>query len=321
MKKLFSPEKRPILVTGIICIALYLVGGQMFDRFMTVRVFLNFFADNAFLGVIAIGLTLVILTGGIDLSVGSMAGCTSIMSAVLVSKAGVPSPAAFAIALAFGTIIGAGQGFLIARYQLAPFLVTLGGLFLCRGIALLISRSQVSISDPLVQFLSSPALTVGGGNLTWPTILFVLTAIVMAILLRQTRFGRTLFAIGGNANSAHLMGLSVEKSLVKVYALSGFFGAFGGILFAIYTASGNAIGGTGLELDAIAAVVIGGTLLTGGVGSILGTILGILTLAVIQTGITFHGDISSWWNKIVVGSLLLIFVLLQRALVGQQKRS
>lgn len=320
MKAFFTPEQRPIIVTSLICIMLYLIGGQMFDRFMTLPVFLNFFADNAFLGVIAIGLTLVIITGGIDLSVGSMAGCTSIMSAILVTKHGLPSPLAFAISLLFGVVIGAGQGYLIAKYQLAPFLVTLGGLFLCRGIALLISREQAAISDPMVDFLSSPAISIGRGNVTWPAILFVITAIVMAIVLRQTRFGRTLLAIGGNANSAHLMGLSVDKTLIKVYALSGFFGAFGGILFAIFTASGNATGGTGLELDAIAAVVIGGTLLTGGFGSIFGTVLGVLTIAIIQTGITFQGDLLSWWNKIVVGSLLLIFVLLQRTLAGKAVR-
>ena len=317
MKAMLAPERRPILITGLICVLLYFAAGQMFDNFMTVRVFLDFFSNNAFLGVIAIGLTLVIITGGIDLSVGSMAGCTSIMSAVLVTKQGLPSPVAFAIALVFGVAIGAGQGFLIARYQLAPFLVTLGGLFFCRGIGLLISREQSPISDPLVNFLSAPAFSLGKGNVSWTAILFVLTAIMMSIVLRQTRFGRTLFAIGGNANSAHLMGLAVEKSLIKVYALSGFFGAFGGILFAIYTASGNATGGTGLELDAIAAIVIGGTLLTGGFGSILGTVLGILTIAIIQTAIIFQGNLSSWWNKIVIGALLLIFVLLQRTLAGK----
>ncbi len=318
MKALLAPDRRPILATAIVCLALYVSSSLMFTNFMTLRVFLNFFSDNAFLGVIAVGLTLVILTGGIDLSVGSMAGCASIMAATLVTKQGFPGLAAILVTLAFGLLIGLGQGFLISRFQLAPFLVTLGGLFFCRGVGLLVSRESSPIADPLIATLSSPALSVGKAYLSWPAILFLVTAIIMAVVLRQTRFGRTLFAIGGNANSAHLMGLPVHRTLITVYGLSGLFGAFGGILFAIYTSSGNAIAGTGLELDAIAAVVIGGTLLTGGSGSILGTVLGILTIGILQTAIVFQGSLSSWWTKIVIGMLLLAFVLLQRWLSGKR---
>lgn len=318
MKALLAPDRRPILATAIVCLALYVSSSLMFTNFMTLRVFLNFFSDNAFLGVIAVGLTLVILTGGIDLSVGSMAGCASIMAATLVTKHGFPGMAAILVTLAFGLLIGLGQGFLISRFQLAPFLVTLGGLFFCRGVGLLVSRESSPIADPLIATLSSPALSVGKAYLSWPAILFLVTAIIMAVVLRQTRFGRTLFAIGGNANSAHLMGLPVHRTLITVYGLSGLLGAFGGILFAIYTSSGNAIAGTGLELDAIAAVVIGGTLLTGGSGSILGTVLGILTIGILQTAIVFQGSLSSWWTKIVIGMLLLAFVLLQRWLSGKR---
>lgn len=317
MNAIIAPERRPILATASVCAILYIVAAISFDRFMTLSVFFNFFADNAFLGVIAVGLTLVIITGGIDLSVGSMAGCTSIMSATLVTKAGMPSLAAFGIALLFGLAVGLGQGFLIARYQLAPFLVTLGGLFFCRGVGLLISRESSPISDPLVEFLSAPAFSIGRANVSWPALCFILTAVGVAVALRQTRFGRTLYAIGGNAGSAHLMGLPVERSLVVAYALSGTLSALGGILFAIFTASGNAIAGTGLELDAIAAVVIGGTLLSGGFGSVLGTVLGVLTIGILQTAIVFQGTLNSWWTKIATGVLLLVFVLLQRTLAGK----
>lgn len=320
MKGLLSADRRPILATGIVCLVLYLAAGFSFENFMTLRVFFNFFSDNAFLGVIAIGLTLVILTGGIDLSVGSMAGCVSIMAATLVTKHHQPAIVAFGIALLFGLGVGAAQGFLIARFNLAPFLVTLGGLFFCRGVGLLISRESSPIDDPLVSTLSSPAFSVGKASVSWPTLIFVASALVVAFVLRQTRFGRTLFAIGGNASSAHLMGLPVGRSLVMAYGLSGLFGALGGILFAIYTSSGNAIAGTGLELDAIAAVVIGGTLLTGGTGSVLGTVLGVLTIGILQTAIVFQGSLSSWWTKIAIGVLTLVFVLLQRWLSGKGSR-
>lgn len=313
-------ERRPILATTGVCLLLYGTAALMYPKFMTLRVFFNFFADNAFLGVIAIGLTLVILTGGIDLSVGSMAGCSSILAATLISKQGVSPPLAIIVSLAFGGLVGLVHGVLIAKFALAPFLVTLGGLFFCRGVGLLISRESVGIDHPWVGGMSAPAATVGNANITWPALVFVFLSLIVAFVLRQTRFGRTLFAIGGNSHSAHLMGLPVSRSLMVAYALSGTFAALGGILFAIYTASGNAISGTGLELDAIAAVVIGGTLLTGGYGSILGTVLGVLTIGILQTALVFQGTLSSWWTRIAIGTLLLVFVLLQRWLAGKQIR-
>ena len=320
MSSLFASERRPIFATAVVCLALYAGAAAMFPNFMSARVFFNLFADNAFLGVISVGLTLVILTGGIDLSVGSMAGCASIMCASLMGRQ-LPAIAAFGIALGFGVAVGFTQGFLIAKFKLAPFLVTLGGLFFCRGVGLLISHESLAVRDPLVSALSSPAIAIGNASISWPAIIFVGVAICMAFVLRQTRFGRTLFAIGGGGGSAHLMGLPVARSLVMAYGLSGLFAALGGILFAIYTASGNAIAGTGLELDAIAAVVIGGTLLTGGYGSILGTVLGVLTIGILQTAIVFQGTLSSWWTRIAIGVLLLVFVLLQRWLAGKPARA
>ncbi|MBC8064805.1 MAG: sugar ABC transporter permease YjfF, partial [Chlorobia bacterium] len=252
MKALLAPERRPIMATAVVCLLLYSVAGFYLreNNFVTFRVFFNFFSDNAFLGVIALGLTLVIITGGIDLSVGSMAGCASIMAASLITNRGIHPLLAFGIVCLFGATVGLIQGFLIARYQLAPFLITLGGLFFCRGVGLLISREATSITNPLVQKLGSPAINVLGGPIFWPAFIFIVLAVVMAFVLRQTRFGRTLFAIGGNAPSAHLMGLPVNRSLTLAYALSGAFAAIGGIHTAIYTGSGNATAGTGLELDA-----------------------------------------------------------------------
>lgn len=318
MKNILSADRRPLIATFLVCLVLY--GAAAFYlrdfNFASLRVFFNFFSDNGFLGVIAIGLTLVILTGGIDLSVGTMAGCASIMVAVLITEKGIHPLLAFAIVGLFGAVVGLTQGFLIARFQLAPFLVTLGGLFFCRGAGLLVSDASVSIKHPLVQSLGSPAFTIAKSPVQWTAIIFLVLAIVMGLVLRQTRFGRTLYAVGGSAQSAQLMGLPVKHSLMLAYTLSGLFAAFGGILFATFTGSGNALAGQGLELDAIAAVVIGGTLLTGGAGSMLGTVLGILTVGILQTAISFS-NVNSWWTKIAVGALTLIFVLFQRGLSGK----
>jgi simple sugar transport system permease protein len=194
-------------------------------------------------------------------------------------------------------------------------LVTLAGLFLCKGIALRISQESVQIDHPVFHALTSWSLSLPGkASLSLPAILFLITLLKLGIIAKQTRFGRTVYAIGGNEASARLMGLPVNQTLLLTYVLSGVCAAFGGVLFTLYTSSGNAIGGTGLELDAIAAVVIGGTLLSGGYGSVFGTLLGILTIGVVQTAITFEGTLSSWWTKIAIGALLLAFMLVQRGL-------
>lgn len=308
-------EKLPILVTASVLLVMTLVAGMHFPNFLTLRVLTNLLADNAFLGVVAVGLTFVILTGGIDLSVGSMVGLSSIMAAKLVSAAHWHPLLALAAPLLAGALLGAGQGYLVARFSLPPFLVTLAGLFLCRGLALRISQESVQIDHPFFNALTGWSVSLPGkASLSATSVTFLLVVAVGIWMARQTTFGRSIYAIGGNAASARLMGLKVSRTLIWTYVLSGFCAALGGALFAIYTSSGNAISGTGLELDAIAAVVIGGTLLSGGYGSVLGTMLGIGILGVVQTAITFQGTLSSWWTRIVIGALLLAFMLVQKVI-------
>lgn len=313
MKGVLAKERLPLIATSAVCVGLYLAAGFKFDGFFSLRVFANFISDNAFLGVIAVGLTFVILSGGIDLSVGAMVGCTGIMAATLMDKVHIHPLIAVGCVLAFGSALGFGHGILIQRYQLPPFLVTLAGLFLCRGLALWISKESIQISHPFFVELTRIKLSLpGGASLPLASMVFLAVLVVGIFLAKQTSFGRTVYAIGGNEPSALLMGLPVAKTKVAIYTLSGFCSALGGVVFALYTSSGNAISGTGLELDAIASVVIGGTLLSGGYGSVFGSFLGVLILGIIQTAITFQGTLSSWWTKIVIGTLLLVFILLQK---------
>jgi simple sugar transport system permease protein len=308
-------QQLPLLATTLVCIALYLGAGLKFPAFWTLRVFVNFLGDNAFLGIVGIGITFVILTGGIDLSVGAVVGCTSIAVASLVQKGGFHPVAAICMLLAAGTLLGIAHGAVIQKFGLPPFLVTLAGLFLCRGVGLWISSESVQIAHPFFRTMAGWKIPLTQKlNLPFQASLFLILLIVCIYVAKFTRFGRTAYAIGGNEASANLMGLPVAKTKIGVYALSGFCAALGGVVFAAYTSSGNAIAGTGLELDAIATVVMGGTLLTGGYGSVFGTLLGLLIFAIIQTSITFQGTLSSWWGKIVTGALLLAFILLQRAL-------
>jgi simple sugar transport system permease protein len=224
------------------------------------------------------------------------------------------------LALALGTAMGAAMGFVIQRYRLLPFVVTLAGMFLARGAATLISVESIGIDDPLQTGLAAMRIPLGGGSALSIGALAALAVVAIAtVASRSTQFGRTVYAIGGNENSAALMGLPVGATLIRVYALSGFCAALAGLLYSIYTLSGYSLHATGLELDAIAAVVIGGTLLAGGVGHIPGTLLGVLVLGLIQTLISFDGRLSSWWTRIVIGLLLLLFCLLQRLLVHHNR--
>ncbi|ODU53705.1 sugar ABC transporter permease YjfF [bacterium SCN 57-13] len=322
MKAIFTKERLPIIATSLVCIAIYVAAGLKFEGFFSLRVFLNFLTDNAFLGITAVGVTFVILSGGIDLSVGSMVGCTGIMTAVLIQNKHLHPALAIATVLLFGLLLGCGHGLLIQKFNLPPFLGTLAGVFLARGLGLWISKESVQIDHPFFSALAGIKISLpNGASLPISAILFLVVLVAGIVLAKQTRFGRTVYAIGGNESSAMLMGLSVGKTKIWIYALSGFCSALAGVVYTIYTSSGNALSGTGLELDAIAAVVIGGTLLSGGYGSVFGSFLGVLILAMIQTAINFDGSLSSWWTRIAIGTLLLIFMLLQKGIEVSARRT
>lgn len=313
-------QRLPIVATLVVGILLYVAAGFRFEGFFSLRVLFNLLSDNAFLGIIAVGLTFVILTGGIDLSVGAMVGCSGIMAAWAVTKAHWHPALAVLAVLAFGAAIGLAQGLLIQNFKLPPFLVTLGGLFFCRGLSLSISRESMLVDHPAFTSLSQFSISLPGrASLPLSSIIWIAVLTVGIYLAKQTRFGRTTYAIGGSESSAALMGLPVPQTKVLIYTMSGVCAALGGLVYALYTGSGNALSGTGLELDAIAAVVIGGTLLSGGYGSVLGSFIGVLILGVIQTAITFDGTLSSWWTKIFIGTLLLFFILLQKLIEWSAK--
>lgn len=315
-----SRQSLPVIWTFAVAVILYVAAVLLFPNFGTLGVFVrSLLGENAVLGIIAIGMTFVILTGGIDLSVGSVLSCVSIGAASLIHQHHWHPLPAFLVMLAGGTALGATQGWLIQRFELPPFLITLAGLFLGKGLALWISSESLSIDHPFIDSLKHVKLPLSAkATVPFQAIVFVLCLVIAALVARYTRFGRTVYAVGGSEASANLMGLPVAKTKIGVYAMSGFFAALAGLTQLVELSAGNAIRGNGLELDAIATVVIGGTLLSGGVGSVLGSFLGLMIFAIIQTGIIFQGTINSWWAKILTGALLLGFILLQRSL---QRRS
>ncbi len=303
----------PVVASVLLLLAMVAFGSVMYTGFFSAQVFLNLLIDNAFLLVVAVGMTFVILTGGIDLSVGSVVALTTMVSATLVEHHHWAPGVVIPLVLAGGAVFGALQGWLIQRFRLQPFIVTLAGMFLARGLCYVISIDSISITEPTFTHIAQERVPVGGGNALSIGALISLATFALAVFVAHgTAFGRNVYAIGGNEHSAVLMGLPVARTIVGVYALSGACAALGGVLFTFYMLSGYGLHATGLELDAIASVVIGGTLLAGGVGLVAGTLCGVLMLGLIQTLITFDGSLSAWWTRIVIGALLLAFCLLQR---------
>ena len=299
----------PSLVTLSVFVLLYAACAVQFPFMVSGRVAGNLLTDNAFLGVLAVGMTVVILSGGIDLSVGAVVAFVGVLLALLIGS-GVAPFLAFAIALAAGTLYGALIGAAIHWLQAPPFIVTLAAMFLARGACFLLTTDSIPITHPVYGDLASGGL--GLSISAWAMLVAFAAGIV---LLRLTRFGADVHAIGGDARAAELMGVRVGRTTVMIYAFSGLCAALGGILFSVYTQSAHSLAGVGLELDAIAAVVIGGTLLTGGYGSLLGSFFGVLILGLIQTYITFTGTLSSWWAKIATGVLLFLFIAMQRTVL------
>jgi simple sugar transport system permease protein len=311
----------PLSITILLFAGMAAFGAFRYDGFLSPQVFLNLLIDNAFLCVVAVGMTLVILTGGIDLSVGSVIALTTMVSAALL-QAGWNPYAAMALVLLLGAAFGALQGLLIQRFALEPFIVTLAGMFLARGCCYLISTESIPIDDPTYTAIAQARIPVGfGASLTVGALIALATVLVAMRVAHSTQFGRTVYAIGGGESSARLMGLSVASTKIGVYLLSGLCAALGGVIMTFYMLSGYSLHAVGLELDAIAAVVIGGTLLSGGVGYVAGTLFGVLILGIIQTLIAFDGTLSSWWTKIVVGVLLLLFCLLQRLFEARTRKA
>lgn len=308
----------PVLATLVLLLVMFAIGASRYDNFLSGQVVVNLFVDNAFLLVVAVGMTFVILTGGIDLSVGSVLALSTMICAALVERHGVHPMVAITVALAVGTAGGAVMGAIIHNFEIQPFIVTLAGMFMARGLCYMISIESISLTHPFfTQIVQTRFPLPGGVFLSISVILALLVVAIAYWVLHYTRLGRNVYALGGNAQSAMLMGLPVARTVVAVYAISGLCSALGGVLLAFYMRSGYSLHAVGLELDAIAAVVIGGTLLTGGTGFVIGTMFGVLVLGVIQTIINFQGTLSSWWTRIVVGVLLLAFILLQR-LIGSR---
>jgi len=306
-----SKTQIPVIATTVVLMLMVAFGALKYKHFFELSNFEGIVKGNAYLGIVAVGMTFVIISGGIDLSVGAVVGTIGVVLATLMAK-GMSLQMAVPLVLLIGVVFGASMGYLVAKFEIAPFLVTLAGMFLARGVGLVINQDSIEITNKLVDRFN---------DFYYGETVALAAAIVLgAVVLHMTPFGRSVFAIGCNETSSRLMGLPVYRNKIVIYAISGFCSALAGVIYALSMSSAAAKVCDGLELDAIAAVVIGGTLLTGGIGTIVGTLMGCLTLGIIGS-ITNFANIDSWWSKIMVGGLLCAFILLQKVVSVRQTNS
>lgn len=317
-----------LLITIVLFIGMYAGGCAMYaDKdFGKLQNFLNVLINNAGLLIAACGITCVMLAGGIDISVGSVVAMTCMFMAVGLSQWGLPSGVLIALIVLIGVAFGLAQGFCVAYLEIQPFIVTMAGLFFARGMTSIISKEQVSVPmdswfGQLSQIKINMPFQIGAylnkkGVLMVPyvrlTVVVALAVVVITFLmLRYTKFGRSLYAVGGNQQSATLMGLNVRKTKMMAHVLCSLYATLGGLCFCLNTMCGTPTQAAGLEMDAISSAVIGGTLLTGGVGNVIGTLFGVMINGTISSLVKFNGKLVASWANIITAILLCFFILLQ----------
>ena len=291
-----------------------IVGVARYEAFLTVENLSNVLRQNSMLGFVALGMTFVILSGGIDLSVGALLAVAGVVAAMLSSQG-----AFIAIVGGIGaaTLLGVVNGLLITKARIQPFIVTLAMLIAARGAALAATAEQsVSVVPGASGLIWMGRGTIG--PVAVPIALLVVAYVVGALMLRYTRFGRYVYAIGDSEDAARLMGLRVDRVVIGTYALSGLLAGLAGVVLAGRLGAGQPVAGIGWELDAIAAVVVGGTLLTGGQGGAGATLIGVLLLGVIFNLFNLEGTISPWWQWVLRGGFLLGVVIVQSKLQGEK---
>jgi simple sugar transport system permease protein len=317
----FASRRSALMPTfaALAILIMLLIGAELyFGNFITPRNLSALLLDNAYLLILAVGMTYVIVTGGIDLSVGSVMALTGILGARLLGD-GVHPAVVITTMIAGGALIGLLIGVLVQYFDVQPFIASLAGLFLARGLAFVVSLSSIRVEEKPILWLQSNRIRIGDWYITPTGIIALVVVAVGAFVMQYTRFGRTVYAVGGNEQSARLMGLEVARTKVLVYVISGSCGGLAGLVLTAYSGAGYPRNGIGTELDVIAAVVIGGTLLTGGTGYVLGSMIGVFVYGTIKTVISFMGAEQAW-TRIIIGLLLLLFIVVQRVIVMRSER-
>lgn len=336
-KKQRQPISNTALLLAItICmfVAMYVAAMIIWGGgFLNPQQFFNIFNNNAYLIIIACGLTVVMISGGIDISVGGQIALITMTTVCLLENKGGSVLGALVVALAIGTCFGVVQGFFVSCLGIQPFIVTLAGMFFAKGMTTIVSVNPVTVkTNETFLKLKDAYINLPGigryarnGNFinSYVEIGAIVAVLVVAILwalLKWTRLGRNFYAIGGSSESALMLGINVKRTRFLAYALCGLLAGVAGFVYLLHTGAGNASNADGAEMEAIASSIIGGTLLTGGVGSVAGTLFGVMSLKTINTIVIASGLTQPWWQKITTGLMLCFFILLQSAILSARKK-
>lgn len=328
-KKGFKLDRQmiPTLAAVVIFILMIIMGQALFGAYIRLGFISSLFIDHAYLIILAVAMTLPILTGGIDLSVGAIVAITAVVGLKL-ANAGVPAFLVMIIMLLIGAVFGLLAGTLIEEFNMQPFIATLSTMFLARGLASIISTDSLtfpqgndfSFISNVIKIIDNPKIS---NDLSFNVgVIIALVVVVFGyVFLHHTRTGRTIYAIGGSRSSAELMGLPVKRTQYIIYLTSATLAALASIVYTANIGSAKNTVGVGWELDAVASVVIGGTIITGGFGYVLGSVLGSLVRSILDP-LTSDFGVPAEWTTIVIGLMILVFVVLQRAVmaVGGDKK-
>lgn len=336
-KKFKQPvSNTALLLTITICtfVVMYILAMAVWGGgFLNPQQFFNIFNNNAYLIIIACGLTIVMISGGIDISVGGQVALITMTTVCFLENRGGSVFGALVIALAIGLAFGAVQGFLISYLKIQPFIVTLAGMFFAKGMTTIVSVNPVTVKvNEFFLKLKEFTINIPGigqhtrsgmfinSYLEIGAVVAILAVVILWAALKWTRIGRNFYAIGGNSESALMLGINVQRTRFLAYLICGLLAGIAGFVYLLHTGAGNASNADGAEMEAIASSIIGGTLLTGGVGSLIGTLFGVMSLKTITTIVITSGLTQPWWQKITTGLMLCFFILLQSVILSARKK-
>lgn len=340
MKKLLDKVKAMndtnllLTITIVVFVVMYLCAiifeGKGFTKPQT---FFNILNANAALIILSCGMSIVMINGGIDISVGGVTALVSMCCAVYLDYKGGNVVTSVFIALGIGLAFGIVQGFLVAYLEIQPFIVTLAGMFFARGMTTIVNTNPFNVENEQFVALKNTRVTVPGmgsynklgeyvpAYVEIGVLIALLVVIVMYFVLKKTRLGRAFYAVGGNPQSALMLGINVKRTRFLSHVLCGLLAGIGGFVYFMHVGSGAASHASGAEMNAIASSIIGGTMLTGGVGNLVGTFFGVLTLSTIQNIVSSAGLDQAWWTGITIAGMLCLFLVVQSIVIARKKKA
>ncbi len=323
-----------LLITIVVFFVMYLAAMIFLgEGFLKPQTLFNILNANAALIIVSVGMSIVMITGGIDISVGGVTALVSMCCAVYLDYHGGNIWVSMLIALAIGLAFGLVQGFLIAYLDIQPFIVTLAGMFFARGMTTIVHTNPFNVANEKFVALKDTRIVVpfmGSVNrlgkyvdayIQIGVVVALLVVAVLFFVLKWTKLGRSFYAVGGNSQSALMLGINVKRTRFISYLISGILAGIGGYVYFLYVGSGSASHASGMEMNAIASSIIGGTMLTGGVGNLIGTLFGVLSLSTIKNIVSSAGLGDAWWTNITIAAMLCLFLLVQSIVMARKKRA